>query len=83
MNPTRWDPEATEVWRVGLRCGACGYERETVVGPTVAQLFDKALDKGFDAIAKTADRVERENMTSWVETFSAALQRDLIDPADF
>jgi hypothetical protein len=83
VNPTRWDPEAAEVWRVGLRCGACGYERETVVGPTAAQLFDKALDKGYDAIARRADELERENMTSWVETFSAALRRDLIDAGDF
>jgi hypothetical protein len=83
VNPTRWDAEGPDLWRVGLRCGACGHERETIVGPTAAQLFDQALDKGFDRIAETADDLERENMASWVETFSAALRRDLIDAEDF
>jgi hypothetical protein len=64
VNPTRWDAEGPDLWRVGLRCGACGHERETIVGPTAADL-------------------ERENMASWVETFSAALRRDLIDAEDF
>jgi hypothetical protein len=83
VNPTRWDAEGPDLWRVGLRCGACGFERETVVGPTVAELFDAALDKGFDRIAETADELERENMACWVATFSAALRRDLIDAGDF
>ena len=68
---------------MGLRCGACGYERETVIGPELAQMFDKALDKGFDAIAETADRLQTESMTAWVESFSEALQRDHIVASDF
>jgi hypothetical protein len=83
VNPTSWDVEGRELWRVGLRCGGCGYERETVIGPELAEIFDRALDKGFNELTRTAERVERDNMTAWVDSFSTALQRDLIEPSDF
>src|SRR5687768_12647930 len=83
VNPTRWDPESAELWRVELRCGACGYEHETVIGPELTRMLDKSLDKGFDTIAETADQLQTESMTAWVESFSEALQRDDIVASDF
>jgi hypothetical protein len=83
VSPTWWEPEAAEVWRVGLRCGACGYERETVIGPELARMLDKALDKRSAVIARAADQVEAEAMAAWVESFSDALRRDQIVASDF
>jgi hypothetical protein len=83
VNPTYWESEAAEVWRVGLRCGACGFERETVIGPTLAEMFDKALDTRYDRLAETAQRLEAASMAEWVESFTAALEHDLIEAEDF
>jgi hypothetical protein len=43
----------------------------------------QALDAGFDAIARAAERLARERMAAWIESFRIALERDLIDAADF
>jgi hypothetical protein len=79
VTPTRWEAEVNGLWRVHLRCGACGHERDTVVGPQAARMFDRALAKRSEVL----ERVERERMTHWVDAFSIALERDLIDASDF
>jgi hypothetical protein len=70
-------------WRLGLRCGACGHRTEALVGPGDARGFQRTLEQQVEQIAAAADRLADEAMTSWVETFSVALERDLIDACDF
>jgi hypothetical protein len=82
VNPTSWK-EAGAGWLVSLRCGACGHESERVVTKAQAQRFNHSLDRGFETISKAADKLERELMKGWVETFTGALERDLIGVADF
>jgi hypothetical protein len=82
VNPTSWDEDGPG-WLVGLRCGACGHERAQVLTKSEAKRFNTSLDRGFAEISKAADKLERERMRSWVETFARALQRDLIGVDDF
>ena len=83
VNPLGWEESGTARWTVTLRCGACGHIGAHEVSPGQAKRFDHALDRGYDAISLAADRLAHERMASWVDTFAAALQRDLIDVADF
>jgi hypothetical protein len=83
MNPTRWDLDADGRRRVGLRCGACGHESETTPVPTAAALFEAAHANRIARMTDAATRLERERMAGWVESFSGALERDLIDATDF
>jgi hypothetical protein len=66
-----------------LRCAQCDHEREVVVGNAEAERFDEALDRRADPIAQTLHRIDLDRMRSWVDTLTVALQRDLIDAADF
>jgi hypothetical protein len=82
-NPAAWEEKDPLTWVVSLRCGACGHERDATVDKGAVRRFNRALDRGYNAIERAAERLERELMTAWVETFGAALERDLIDAADF
>jgi hypothetical protein len=83
VNPLEWDESGTARWTVSLRCGACGYMHDREVSSGDVRRFERALDRGFNAISTAADRLKRELMAGWVDAFAGALQRDLIDVADF
>jgi hypothetical protein len=83
VNPVAWDEAGDDRWWVVLRCGACGQEHARGLSHDDAARLLNALDRGYLAIATAADRLERELMEIWAETFTAALRRDLIDAGDF
>ncbi len=62
VNPTHWTDLADSLWRVDLRCGACGHERDTVVGEEAARIFASARGEGVARIAESVDRLERERV---------------------
>ena len=82
-NPTAWEEAGPAAWVVSLRCGACGHEYDVKVDEAAVCWFNRALDRGYDAIERAAERLRRECMAAWIETFRLALERDLIDAADF
>jgi len=83
VNPFDWAAVEDHSWWMHLRCAQCGHEREVVVGNAEAERFDEALDRRADPIARTLHRLDVDRMKAWVESVSVALQRDLIDAADF
>jgi hypothetical protein len=83
VNPVAWDEAGDERWLVALRCGACAYEHTRELSLDEAQELLTALDRGFSEIEAAADRLERELMAGWVETFATALRRGLFDAGDF
>jgi len=58
-------------WSMILRCGDCGWQREVVVADDVVVRFDDDV------------RADRERLAREADAFAAALDRDLIDAADF
>jgi hypothetical protein len=83
VNPVSWDEAGEDRWRVVLRCGSCGHQHTRVLAQDEATRLLTALDRGYVEIETAAERLERELMEDWVETFCGALQRDLIDAGDF
>jgi hypothetical protein len=83
VQATRWDDPVDGTRRVGLRCAACGHERETVADLTATALFQAARSDGIARLAEAADELAREQMSAWVDSVTGALDRDLIDAADF
>jgi hypothetical protein len=83
VQATRWDDPVNGTRLVGLRCAACGHERETVADLTATALFQAAQTDGAVRLEATADELAREQMSEWVASFAGALERDLIDAADF
>jgi hypothetical protein len=83
VNPFDWAAVEDHSWWMHLRCAQCGHEREVVVDNAEAERFDEALDRRADPIAQTLHRIDLDRMRSWVDSLTVALQRDLIDAADF
>jgi hypothetical protein len=83
VNPVDWHESDRSDWWVRLRCGACGWSREVVVGDEDAKQLERDLKPGMREIASAVDRLDRERMLREVDAFTAALDRDLIGPGDF
>lgn len=67
LSPIAWNTD-DPLWRVRLRCSACGHQHDVCAGPTTRLLLARAQ----------ADR-----MAGWTDTFVRALRTDLIDASDF
>ena len=78
-----WAPSDDAHWHIELRCGDCGHCWELDIHDARAARFDLELDGDQRAIRRTLSRLDLERMAAEVETFAAALSRDLIEPADF
>jgi hypothetical protein len=78
-----WEQADDQCWSIDLRCGDCEQSWTEVVPNDRASRYDLELDRDVDAIQRSLDRLERNHMISEIETFVAALDRDLIEPADF
>jgi flavoprotein len=81
--PVEWRPHDDDSWWMLLRCGACGFCRETIAPNALADRFDLELDRMQADIRAEAGRLERERQVEEAEAFAAALDRDLIIPEDF
>jgi hypothetical protein len=83
VNPVDWAEHGPKDWWVLLRCGECGWAREEIISEAEARQLERDLEPGLRKIAAQAARLDRERMEYEVDVFVAALERDLIGPADF
>jgi len=82
--PTCWEQTPTEgEWKLWRRCPECEWRGEGVYGEQVIDDYDERLDFGTRELASELRTFERANMRSFLESFSKALQADLIGPDDF
>jgi hypothetical protein len=81
--PVWWESVGEDRWHLLLRCGACGTYRDVTAPDDVAQAYERDVDRGVGEIRAAVDRMDRERMTLMTDAFVVALQRDLIDAADF
>jgi hypothetical protein len=70
-------------WWLQLRCGECGAWRVTVLDEQAADRFQRDYETHISLIEKDAERLDRERMELEADVFAQALERDLIDAADF
>jgi hypothetical protein len=83
VNPAHAEPLDEHRWTMLLRCGACGATVDRIASNEAARCYDRVLDLGYDRIARALDRIDREDMAEWADSFVAALDRDLIGAEDF
>ena len=81
--PIDWGTVDDDYWWVLSRCGECGEWTETHIGNEQAARLDIELNRQQALIRRAAERLEVERMAVEAEVFIAALERDLIDAADF
>jgi hypothetical protein len=70
-------------WWLLLRCGGCNTWHETFACDEAVSALQKAIARGVHALAEEVRYLELETMRLQVETFSQALELDLIGPDDF
>jgi hypothetical protein len=66
-----------------LRCAECGVSRDALVTNGEAERFEAELHARAAVIARTLRELDGERMALEADRFIAALERDLIDAADF
>jgi hypothetical protein len=81
--PIEWEPADTEHWQITTRCGQCGVWQDVCLTNDQAAVWDVQLDRQMQPIQRAAARLDGERMEAEVDAFVAALERDLIDAADF
>ena len=81
--PVHWHSIDSERWAMDLRCGECGAERKVVASNAQAADFDSALNERQRRLERSLERVEARRMAEDIDAFVEALERDLIDAADF
>jgi len=70
-------------WSMILCCGECRSQREVVVADDVVVRFDDDVRAATRSIARAIERADRDRLAREADAFAAALDRDLIDAADF
>jgi len=81
--PVTWQPSDDSHWDIELRCGDCELRWQLVIDDRRAARYDIELDDDAAAMNRMLRRLDRERMAAEVEAFAIALERDLIEPADF
>jgi predicted nucleic acid-binding Zn-ribbon protein len=84
VQPTCWEQTADRNhWRLWRRCPECEWKCDAIHGEREIDDFDEELDLGTRALTNVLQTLERENMKNVVESFTTALQADLITADDF
>lgn len=83
VDPIAWDADGPEHWVIQLHCGECDIWRDARATNAEANAFDLELDRQLAQMERAIARIDRDRMRDAVVAFTAALDRDLIDPADF
>jgi hypothetical protein len=83
VQPLDWDLVGRSHWRVTLRCPNCEWVGTGVFSQDAVDRFDRELDRGMRKLQSTLARVSRACMEADIESFTHALESDLILPFDF
>jgi len=85
VQPLKWEqlPARPEWWKLWRRCPECWWETETACAPDDIDDYDEALDNGAYALRGELKDLEREAMSKLADSFTVALERDLISSDDF
>jgi hypothetical protein len=84
VQPTCWEQAGDRGhWRLWRRCPECEWHSNEIHAEAEIDAFDEELDLGTRALSDVLKTLEHENMEFVVETFSAALDADLISADDF
>src|SRR6476619_2782294 len=83
VHPVEWCESGEEHWWMLLRCGTCRAESAVTVTTDVAERYGRDLDDAQEVIARAVRMLDTERLEREADAFAEALERDLIDAADF
>jgi hypothetical protein len=84
VQPTRWEQAGDRGhWRLWRRCPECEWNGSAIHGEREIDAYDEVLDAGTEKMNMILKQIERENMQWVADSFTAALEADLITADDF
>jgi len=83
VQPVEWDGYGPRHWKIELRCPNCEARCTTVVEDDVAELCDRAHQRGADALELTLTKLTAENGERDIERLRSALANNHLLPEDF
>ena len=83
VQPVEWDGYGPRHWKIELRCPNCEARCTPVVEDDVAELCDRAHQRGADELEMTLVKLTAENAERDIERLRSALANDHILPEDF
>ena len=83
VQPVEWDGYGPRHWKIELRCPNCEARCTTIVEDDVAELCDRAHQRGVDALELTLTKVAGANSERDIERLRFALENNHLLPEDF
>ena len=83
VQPVEWDGYGPRHWKIELRCPNCEARCTTVVEDDVAELCDRAHQRGADELEMALTALATENAERDNEPLSFALANNHLLPEDF
>ena len=83
VQPVEWDGYGPRHWKIELRCPNCEARCTTIVEDDVAELCDRAHQRGVDALELTLAKVAGANSERDIEQLRFALENNHLLPEDF
>jgi len=83
VQPVEWDGYGPRHWKIELRCPNCEARCTTIVEDDVAELCDRAHQRGVDALELTLTKVADANSERDIERLRFALENNHLLPEDF
>lgn len=83
VQPVEWDGYGPRHWKIELRCPNCEARCTTIVEDDVAELCDRAHQRGADALELALTKLSDENGKRDIERLRFALQNNHLLPEDF
>ncbi|GEM_PF-914811 len=83
VQPVEWSGYGPRHWKIELRCPNCEARCTTIVENDVAELCDRAHQRGADALELTLAQLGEEKGKSDVERLREALENNHLLPEDF
>ena len=83
VQPVEWDGYGPRHWKIELRCPNCEARCTTIVEDDVAELCDRAHQRGVDALELTLTKVADANSERDIEQLRFALENNHLLPEDF
>ena len=83
VQPTGWESDGPEAWRLELRCPECERRATTVIEDGLAEQLTLFHERARALVELSMVRLASDNAECEIERFARALEQDLILPEDF
>jgi hypothetical protein len=83
VQPVAWSEAPEERWELTLECPNCGWTETGTYTRQEVELLEDRLDEGLGEMIADLQRLAHANTIAEIDSFSAALDADLILPEDF